>query len=647
MSSSTLSESTFEVGQVVADKWVILEFIGRGGMGEVYRAHQLNLKRDVAVKVISQKWLRDISENTYESETCFERFKREVQVMAQIRHPNVLQIFDYGSMSIEKEGEETSLEYIVMEYIPGATLRSTMSEEGFHPDEDRIREWLTSYFLPFLDGVQALHDLGIVHRDLKPENILLDRGTPKIADFGLARSCSTKPLTMSFDVKGTPPYMSPEHFMDLKRTDLRTDIYSLGKILYEAADGKMTSEMIPFKKACLKNPDTPFFKKFDTIIQKATEEDRNERLASIEALKGALNELLKGQQKEAVPTEEPQAEPQRPSRKRLFYAAMVLLLAGSAALGTMLIQKKDHTPPHRVESPFQGAVHQQANGSGTSGLDVASSGGPPPSMVHGKDHSMLRLVSGGTINLPDGFGDKEKRQVNIESFYMDETLVTNHQFVEFLNKVLPRITVENGMVKGDGELWMLLGEVRKGYEPVVFMDGKFGVHGTQHAACPVLRVTAYGASAYARFYGRRLSNEAEWFYAASEGGKAKERSSRDQVESSQADKGNGSDPHEHHEGDSPSSGSQALLPLPSPVMLSKANVYGIMGLGESLGEWGVRLLEESPGEKGQKTEYVALGGVFNYPEQNRGTMSGIKRYPWEALEEVGFRTVVSVKGGNG
>ena len=72
-----------------------------------------------------------------------------------------------------------------MEYIPGgATLRSAMSEEGFHPDEIRMREWLTNYFLPLLDGVQALHDLGIVHRDLRPENILLDRDTPKIADFG-------------------------------------------------------------------------------------------------------------------------------------------------------------------------------------------------------------------------------------------------------------------------------------------------------------------------------------------------------------------------------------------------------------------------------------------------------------------------------
>ena len=98
MNSGTVSESTFEVGNVVADKWVILEFIGRGGMGEVYRAHQLNLNRDVAVKVVSRKWLRDISDNTYEAETCLDRFKREVQVMAQIRHPNVLQIFDYGSI---------------------------------------------------------------------------------------------------------------------------------------------------------------------------------------------------------------------------------------------------------------------------------------------------------------------------------------------------------------------------------------------------------------------------------------------------------------------------------------------------------------------------------------------------------------------
>ena len=88
------------------DKWVILELIGKGGMGEVYRAHQLNLKRDVAIKVISREWLQTLEDDVEEIEIGLQRFRREVQAMSQIRHPNVLQIFDYGSDSIKKDGED-------------------------------------------------------------------------------------------------------------------------------------------------------------------------------------------------------------------------------------------------------------------------------------------------------------------------------------------------------------------------------------------------------------------------------------------------------------------------------------------------------------------------------------------------------------
>lgn len=170
------------------DKWVVLEFIGKGGMGEVYRAHQLNLKRDVAIKIISRQWLESLEDIPEEIGIGLERFRREVQAMARVRHPNVLQIYDYGSSTVKKDGDDFPVEYMAMEYIPGATLRHTMSEEGFEPDEELIKDWLLQYLLPILDGVQALHRAGIVHRDLKPENVLLDDGTPKITDFGLARS---------------------------------------------------------------------------------------------------------------------------------------------------------------------------------------------------------------------------------------------------------------------------------------------------------------------------------------------------------------------------------------------------------------------------------------------------------------------------
>jgi len=99
---TTSCSNSLKTGDVLNNKWVILEFINKGGMGEVYRAHQTNLNRDVAIKVISKEWIESIDEDDEEAETLVQRFKREVQSMAQIRHPNVLQVYDHDSISIKK-----------------------------------------------------------------------------------------------------------------------------------------------------------------------------------------------------------------------------------------------------------------------------------------------------------------------------------------------------------------------------------------------------------------------------------------------------------------------------------------------------------------------------------------------------------------
>ena len=101
---SNPTKNIFKIGYVLNDKWVIIEFIDKGAMGEVYRAHQLNLKRDVAIKVISQEMLQSFEDDPEEIENAIQRFRREVQTMAQVRHPNVLLIFDYGSAVVEKYG---------------------------------------------------------------------------------------------------------------------------------------------------------------------------------------------------------------------------------------------------------------------------------------------------------------------------------------------------------------------------------------------------------------------------------------------------------------------------------------------------------------------------------------------------------------
>ena len=222
------TDNLLKIGTLLDDKWLILEFIAKGGMGEVYRAHQLNLKRDVAIKVISKEWLESLDGDTEEIGNALSRFLVEVQAMAFARHTNILHIYDFGSAEIQNDGETTRVEYIAMEYIPGSTLRETMSEEGFYPDEDAVKNWITDYFIPVLDGVEVLHMLGIVHRDLKPENIMIgDFGEVLVMDWGISKILGREEnysedsdvsirdnedgfRTMEGSILGTPSFMSPE-----------------------------------------------------------------------------------------------------------------------------------------------------------------------------------------------------------------------------------------------------------------------------------------------------------------------------------------------------------------------------------------------------------------------------------------------------
>ena len=206
---------------------------------------------------------------------------------------------------------------------------------------------------------------------------------------------------------------------------------------------------------------------------------------------------------------------------------------------------------------------------------------------------------------------------------MDATPVTNQQFVVFLNQVLPKIEVKDGVVHSDGRIWLYLGQVKPGYEPIIY-DGRFHIRIAEHAACPVLRVTGYGAAAYARFYGERLPTGGEWFYAVKTG----------------LPKG---------PGQAAWLKSQKELPIPSPVMVYKANSFGIRGLNANIGEWGIEDKDDELSSKKAKhakpETYVVLGGLHENTDQERPSIVGpITRFPWEAFERVGFQCVRNING---
>jgi eukaryotic-like serine/threonine-protein kinase len=202
--------------RLVAERYELRGLIGQGGMADVEVAQDRVLDRQVAVKMLHQRYADD--------QSFIDRFRREAQSAASLNHPNVVAVYDTG--------EDGHRPFIVMEYVAGRSLRDVMRQEGILPE--RAAE-ITA------DAAQALHyahERGLVHRDVKPGNIMIsDEGQVKVTDFGIARAVSAETVTQTAAVFGTAAYVSPEQAQG-ERVDRRTDIYSLGCVLYEMLTGR-------------------------------------------------------------------------------------------------------------------------------------------------------------------------------------------------------------------------------------------------------------------------------------------------------------------------------------------------------------------------------------------------------------------------
>lgn len=216
------------VGTVLAGRYELVELVGVGGMGLVYRAEDRRLDLEVALKVLTPERAGN--------REALERFERELVLARQVSHPNVVRIHDIG--------QDGDLHFLTMDYVSGRSLSSVLQEEGALPVDRAV-----AIAADLAEGLAAAHDKGVVHRDLKPANVLLDEdGRARITDFGVARSLATPGPTRPGHVLGTPYYLSPEQALG-EPVDGRSDLYALGLLLYEMLSGRLPFSSESFEES--------------------------------------------------------------------------------------------------------------------------------------------------------------------------------------------------------------------------------------------------------------------------------------------------------------------------------------------------------------------------------------------------------------
>ncbi len=313
-------------------RYQILEEIGRGAMGIVYLAYDSQIKRKIAVKTFNIEQMVDTSER----EEFKLRFQRESQLAGNLSHSNIIAIHDVG--------EEEGISFIAMELVEGENLAEKIAKNYRFSIEE-----IVNIFEQLCQGMSYAHQQGVIHRDLKPSNILIRKdGLIKIADFGIARALGAT-ITASHKTLGTPAYMSPEQIMG-GRIDLRSDIFSLGIILYQMLTGErpfageinstiiyriINEDPIPPRKINLLVPPA-----FNHIVLKALSKDPAERYQSCEELLNDMKNYKSLKQPETLPTlalnedktvREPGAIKEKASSKKWWAMAAIFIVLATAA----------------------------------------------------------------------------------------------------------------------------------------------------------------------------------------------------------------------------------------------------------------------------------------------------------------------------
>jgi eukaryotic-like serine/threonine-protein kinase len=316
------------VGELIADRYELEELVGTGGMSSVYRARDRLLERQVAIKILHEHYSRD--------EGYVERFRREARAAAKLSHPNIVTVID--------RGEAGGRQFIVFEFVDGQNLKQLIAGRGRLPVRDALE-----LAIEIGRALAFAHAQGLVHRDVKPQNVLLGNGDLKVTDFGIARSLDVSiGLTQTGTVLGTGEYISPEQSTG-RQVDGRTDIYSLGVVLYELLAGEppysgdsfvavaMRHVNDPVPSISLVRVDVPL--RVDAALQRAMAKDPDDRFQSMSDFVVELGACLAGlgdvdteRTVISAPAMQPRAQA-RPKRRRRRFSPLAAVLVLVAAVG--------------------------------------------------------------------------------------------------------------------------------------------------------------------------------------------------------------------------------------------------------------------------------------------------------------------------
>ena len=502
-------------------RYQILEQIGKGGMATVYKAYDTRLERDVAVKVIRREaFLPE------DMEMLLKRFDREAKLLAGLSHPNIVGVMDFG----EFEGAP----YLVMEYLPGGTLKDRLGSPM--PWRDAIK-----LLLPIANALEYVHDRNYINRDIKPSNVLMtEKGQPMLTDFGLLKVFGDKDkdatsLTATGVGIGTPDYMAPEQWTG-EATAL-SDMYSLGVVLYEMITGrrpyvadtpaailiKQANEPLPLPKSYI--PDLP--SDVEAVLLKTLAKDPAHRYPDVKTFIRELQNLLEGKQTTAstIGTQKlrqqmtgryPKAKKTAAGQAGRKWVVPVLIIAVIGMIGVVavsggywylssnsvgpapaltstqqILASPTLTAPDPTEAPPTESAPTEVPPVETAPPTEAAL---PPEIRDDKNVKMILIPAGEFTMGSDNSGDVSTipgHTVYVEAFYMDQFEVTNEMYDACsyaIECIKPRQTNS---------------ATRNPY----FSNPVF-------ANFPVIHINWKMAKAYCEWRGARLPTEAEWEKAA-------------------------------------------------------------------------------------------------------------------------------------